>query len=336
MAKKKTSPGAPQPTGDERHGTVVRNTGSAYTVRLDDGSLANCRIKGNFRIRGIRTTNPVAVGDRVAVRAAADDADYIVNVEPRRNYIIRRASNLSKESHILAANIDLAILVATLREPETPLAFIDRFMATAEAYNVTPLLLLNKTDLWDEEDRELGEAVRTLYNSAGYEVMFVSAKTGAGLEALREATGDKVSLMAGNSGTGKSSLINALIPGAGLKTGAISEMHHTGKHTTTFSEMQTLPYGGEIIDIPGVRGFGVIDFQPEEVSHFFPEIFRAGKGCRYSDCTHTGEPGCAVIPAVERHEISQSRYASYLSILEEASEKEGSDKYRKPFSHSGR
>ncbi|MDE7159876.1 MAG: ribosome small subunit-dependent GTPase A [Muribaculaceae bacterium] len=333
MAKKKktsTSPAAPL-TGDERHGIVTRNTGSAYTVRFGDGSTANCRIKGNFRIKGIRTTNPVAVGDHVTVRAAADDADYITAVSPRRNYIIRRASNLSKESHILAANLDLAILVATLREPETPLQFIDRFLATAEAYNVTPMLVLNKADTWDDDDRLLGEAVATLYRSVGYGVLILSARTGAGLDELREATKEKISLLAGNSGVGKSSLINALVPGADLRTGRISAIHHTGMHTTTFSEMIPLPYGGDIIDIPGVRGFGTIDFAPEEVSHFFPEIFRIGRDCRYGDCLHTGEPGCAVIPAVERHEISESRYASYLSILEEAREEAGADKYRKPF-----
>lgn len=318
-------------TGNERHGIIVRNTGSAYTVRLDSGETVNCRIKGNFRIKGIRTTNPVAVGDHVTVRAAADDADYITAVSPRRNYIIRRASNLSKESHILAANLDLAVLVATLREPETPLRFIDRFMATAEAYNVPPVLVLNKTDVWDGDDRALGEAIAVLYRSVGYEVLCVSAHSGAGLDTLRELTKDKISLLAGNSGVGKSSLINALVPGAGLRTGHISAIHHTGRHTTTFSEMIPLPYGGDIIDIPGVRGFGTIDFEPQEVSHFFPEIFRAGRDCRYGDCLHNGEPGCAVIPAVERHEISESRYASYLSILDEAHEEAGADKYRKPF-----
>ncbi len=333
MAKKKNSSAqsAAPLTGSERHGTVVRNTGSAYTVRLDSGEAVNCRIKGNFRIKGIRTTNPVAVGDHVTVRAAADDADYITAVSPRRNYIIRRASNLSKESHILAANLDLAMLVATLREPETPLQFIDRFMATAEAYSVTPMLVLNKIDTWDEDDRALGEAVATLYRSIGYGVLMVSAHTGEGLESLREATKDKISLLAGNSGVGKSSLINALVPGAGLRTGQISALHHTGRHTTTFSEMIPLPYGGDIIDIPGVRGFGTIDFEPEEVSHFFPEIFRAGRECRYGNCLHTGEPGCAVIPAVERHEISESRYSSYLSILEEAREEAGAGKYCKQF-----
>lgn len=316
----------------ERHsGTVVRNTGSSYGVRLDDGSLVNCRVKGNFRIKGIRTTNPVAVGDRVEVAHAADDADYIVAVSPRRNYIIRRASNLSKESHILASNIDRALLVATLREPVTTTTFIDRFLATAEAYAISATLILNKMDLWDDDDRELAEALRYLYESIGYGVIFTSAATGEGIDRLRDLVKDKISLMAGNSGVGKSSLINVLVPDANLRTGDLSELHHTGTHTTTFSEMLTLPEGGYIIDIPGVKGFGTIDFEPAQVSHYFPEIFRIGADCRYSDCKHTGEPGCAVEKALAEHRISQSRYASYLSILEEASEEAAADKYRKPF-----
>lgn len=309
-------------------GTVVRNTGSSYIVRLDSGEELPCRVKGNFRIKGIRTTNPVAVGDRVTVSHSADDADYITAISPRRNYIIRRASNLSKESHILAANLDCAALVATLRDPQTPTTFIDRFLATAEAYSVSAIIILNKTDLWDGEDRELGEMIAYLYSSIGYKVFMVSAETGDGVpELLKELTG-KTTLMAGNSGVGKSSLINAMIPEANLKTGKISDIHHTGMHTTTFSEMIPVSGGGDVIDIPGVKGFGTIDFQPEEVSHFFPEIFKFGRDCRYSDCKHTGEPGCAVIPAVENNLISQSRYASYLSILEELSDP---GKYRKPF-----
>ena len=313
-------------------GRVIKNTGSAYIVRMEESGIElNCRIKGNFRIKGIRTTNPVAVGDIVTVSEAADDADYITAIAPRKNYIIRRASNLSKESHILASNLDLAILVATLREPVTTTTFIDRFLATAEAYSVNAAVVLNKEDLWDEEDRELAEALKNLYTSIGYPVLFVSATTGEGLQEMKEFVANKITLLAGNSGVGKSSLINALVPGADLRTGEISDLHHTGTHTTTFSEMIDIPGGGGIIDIPGVRGFGTIDFAPDEVGHFFPEIFRMSRECRYSDCKHTGEPGCAVVPAVEEHYISESRYASYLSILEEASEEAGADKYRKPF-----
>lgn len=329
MSKKKNqSPVTSQTIGE---GRVIRNTGSSYIVRLDNGEEFQCRIKGNFRIKGIRTTNPVAVGDIVTVAKASDDADYITAISPRTNYIIRRASNLSKESHILASNLDLAILVATLREPVTTTTFIDRFLATAEAYSVSAALVLNKEDMWDDDDRELADALKNLYTSIGYPVFFVSAATGIGLKPLKEFISNKITLLVGNSGVGKSSLINALVPGTELRTGEISDIHHTGTHTTTFSEMIDLPEGGAVIDIPGVRGFGTIDFAPEEVGHFFPEIFRTSRDCRYSDCKHTGEPGCAVIPAVEEHYISESRYASYLSILEEASEEAGADKYRKPF-----
>ena len=312
-------------------GRVIRNTGSSYIVRMERGEELPCRIKGNFRIKGIRTTNPVAVGDFVEVAKAADDADYIVAIRPRENYIIRRASNLSKESHILAANIDLAILVATLKEPETTTTFIDRFLATAEAYSVKAALVLNKMDMWDEDDRELADAWKNLYETIGYPVFFVSASTDEGMAEFRDFIKGKVSLLAGNSGVGKSSIINALVPDANLRTGEISDIHHTGVHTTTFSEMIDLPEGGAVIDIPGVRGFGTIDFKPEDVGHYFPEIFKFSRDCRYSDCKHVGEPECAVIPAVENHYISESRYNSYLSILEEASEEAGADKYRKPF-----
>lgn len=313
---------------EPRIGIVVRNTGSSYIVRTDSGEEVNCRIKGNFRIKGIRTTNPVAVGDCVEITHSSDDADYITRILPRRNYIIRRASNLSKESHILAANLDLAAIVVSLRDPETPTTFIDRFLATSEAYNIPAMIILNKSDIWDEYDRELAEGIKILYTQIGYPVMEVSAHTGEGIDKLREFLQGKDTLFAGNSGVGKSSVINALIPGAELKTGKISDIHHTGMHTTTFSEMVSLPGGGHIIDVPGVRGFGTIDFDKHEVSHFFPEIFRKSAECRYGDCMHTGEPGCAVVPAVENHEISESRFASYLSILDEI---ENPEKYRKPF-----
>ena len=309
-------------------GIVIKNTGSSYIVKSVKGKEISCRVKGNFRIKGIRSTNPVAVGDNVTVTKSADDADYITAITPRKNYIIRRASNLSKESHILAANLDRAALVASLRDPSTPTTFIDRFLATAEAYNVPAMLILNKCDIWDDEEKELGNAVKYLYETIGYEVHIVSAETGEGIPQLLEVLRDGITLFAGNSGVGKSSLINVLVPGANLKTGKISDIHHTGVHTTTFSEMVSIPGGGDIIDIPGVRGFGTIDFKKEEVSHYFPEIFRIGMDCKYSDCKHTGEHGCAVIPAVEQSLISQSRYASYLSILEEIIDP---TKYRKPF-----
>ena len=310
-------------------GTVVKTAGSGYWVRSADGkTIQECKIKGKFRLKGIRTTNPVAVGDEVTVIPAEGGLSYISEIHPRKNYIIRKASNLSKESHILAANIDQAFLVATIAMPETPIVFIDRFLATCEAYDIPAVIVINKIDLLEEEDRPLIDGLRNLYESLGYGFLEVSAETGYGIERLKEMTAGKISLMAGNSGVGKSSLINRLVPGLELKTGKISDIHRTGMHTTTFSEMISLPYGGELIDIPGVKGFGMIDFKEEEVSHYFPEIFKASKGCRYADCRHTGEPGCAVKEMVDEHYISQSRYNSYLNILEELEEDE---KYRKPF-----
>lgn len=313
-------------------GTIIRNTGSHYVARLADGSEMKCLAKGNFRIKGIRTTNPVAVGDHVELSAPGPDGvSFISAVLPRRNYIIRRASNLSKAAHIIAANVDCAMLVATLAHPTTSTTFIDRFLATAEAYSVKPLLVINKTDLLsDEDDRELLEAVLYLYRSIGYDAMAVSAHTGDGLPELKETLAGKVTLISGNSGVGKSTLINALIPGIQQRTAEISAVHDTGMHTTTFSEMFTLPGGGEIIDTPGIRGFGVFDFEAEQVGHYFPEIFRESDGCRFGNCTHTHEPGCAVLKALEENRIAQSRYNSYMSILEEISDP-GSDKYRKPY-----
>ena len=310
-------------------GTVIRNTGSHYVVELDEGKEICCKIKGNFRIKGIRTTNPVAVGDRVTVGDPAPDGTaFITAIEPRKNYIIRRASNLSKESHIIAANIDQALLVVTLVDPPTATTFIDRFLATAEAYSIPAIIAINKIDLLtDADDIELMDAISYLYRSIGYEVFALSAKTGEGLDLLKEHLSDKVTLFSGNSGVGKSSLINDLIPGLNLRTAEISIAHGTGMHTTTFSEMFHLPDGGSIIDTPGVRGFGTVDFERNEVAHYFPEIFEKSSDCRFNNCTHTCEPGCAVIRAVEDSEIAASRYASYLSILEDADE----SKYREGY-----
>lgn len=309
-------------------GLVIKNTGSWYLVRTDENEEVNCKVKGKFRLKGIRTTNPVAVGDRVTIAVNPDGNAYITEIEPRKNYIIRRASNLSKESHIIAANVDRAYLVVTLSHPTTSLTFIDRFLATAEAYEVPVTIVVNKIDLLhDAEDKELLDAVAYLYRSIGYTVIEVSATEGLGIDSLKENLKGQVSLFSGNSGVGKSTIINDIIPEAELRTASISESHDTGMHTTTFSEMFELPEGGWIIDTPGIKGFGTIDFKKEEIGHFFPEIFKTAQDCRYSDCTHTGEPGCAVVEAVEDHRIAESRFNSYLSILQDTNP----DKYRKPF-----
>lgn len=298
-------------------------------ARKDDGEEVKCLVKGNFRIKGIRTTNPVAVGDHVELSAPGPDGvAFITKVLDRRNYIIRRASNLSKAAHIIAANVDCAVLVATLAHPTTSFTFIDRFLATAEAYRVPAVLLINKVDLLtDDDDKEYCEAVASLYRTIGYDVLEISALTGEGMTELRERLKDKISLFSGNSGVGKSTIINALLPDLELRTGSISDMHDTGMHTTTFSEMFPLPEGGWIIDTPGIKGFGTIDFDKHEIAHFFPEIFKISADCKYGNCTHTHEPGCAVLKALDDHYISQSRYASYLSILDDTNP----DKYRKPF-----
>ena len=309
------------------NGRVIKNTGSWYVVRTDDCKDYNCKVKGNFRIKGIRTTNPVAVGDIVDITVNADGTAFIVKIAPRTNYIIRRASNLSKESHIIAANLDRALLVVSLTEPATSTTFIDRFLATAEAYQVPVTIAINKTDLYTDELADYYEAIKYVYESIGYEVLGVSATTGDGVDRVRDVISKGITLFSGNSGVGKSSLINALIPGLELRTANVSTSHHTGMHTTTFSEMFAIGTDAYIIDTPGVKGFGTIDFDVNEVSHFFPEIFRISANCRYGNCTHTHEPGCAVLKAVDESLISQSRYASYLSILEDGTE----GKYRKPF-----
>lgn len=332
MAKKQSLKPTAAAEARRFKGLVVKNTGAWYTVLPEGerpgGPVVNCKIKGAFRLKGIRTTNPVAVGDIVEVALAADGSAWITDIEPRTNYIIRRASNLSKEASILASNVDQALLVATLKHPTTATTFIDRFLATAEAYRVPAVLVVNKTDLLTEpEDRELLEGVEALYSQIGYRVIPLSARTGEGMEALRSILAGKKSLFSGNSGVGKSTLINELIPGLDLRTAEISDIHDQGMHTTTFSEMFPLPGGGWIIDTPGVRGFGTIEMNPKEVSHYFPEIFKAAEGCRYGDCSHTIEPGCAVLDALRDHRIAHSRYASYMSILADAAP----DKYRKPF-----
>ncbi len=311
-------------------GLVIKNTGSWYTVLTDDGQLIDCKIKGNFRLKGIRSTNPVAVGDRVTV----GEGDWITEIEDRRNYIIRKSINLSKQSHILAANVDQAMLVVTVANPQTSTTFIDRFLASAEAYRVPVILVFNKTDLLDEDMLRYQAAMVNLYQTIGYECHQISAGTGDGVEALQPLLTDKITLLSGNSGVGKSTLINRLVPGASLRTAEISDAHNTGQHTTTFSEMipidPSLPLSqsrGFLIDTPGIKGFGTFDMEPEELTSYFKEIFHFSQDCRFSNCTHTHEPGCAVLKALEDHYIAESRYQSYLSMLNDKDE----GKYREAY-----
>ena len=349
-------------------GLVIKNTGSWYTVRTDDGQLVDCKVKGNFRLRGIRSTNPVAVGDRVTITqhptsntphqtprsATSGDAllakntqhptPFITEIEDRRNYIIRKSINLSKQSHIIAANVDQAFLIVTVSRPETSTTFIDRFLASAEAYRVPVVLVFNKTDLLDEDELRYQQMMVNLYETVGYECRQISAQTGLGVEELRPLLEGKITLLSGNSGVGKSTLINRLVPGLNLRTAEISDAHNTGMHTTTFSEMislpQPLPRRGEeppstqhptpntwLIDTPGIKGFGTFDMEKEELTSYFKEIFQFSKDCRFSNCTHTHEPGCAVLKALEDHYIAPSRYQSYLSMLNDKDE----SKYREAY-----
>ena len=318
-------------------GLVIKNTGSWYTVLTDSGQLLDCKVKGNFRLKGIRSTNPVAVGDRVTI----SEGNWITEIEDRRNYIIRKSINLSKQSHILAANVDQALLIVTITKPQTSTTFIDRFLASAEAYRVPVVLVFNKTDLLSDEERHYQQLIVQLYETVGYECRAVSAETGDGVEELRPLLEGKITLLSGNSGVGKSTLINRLVPHANQRTADISDAHQTGMHTTTFSEMIPLAVDafpintngspvnthGFLIDTPGIKGFGTFDMEREELTSYFKEIFEFSKQCRFSDCTHTHEPGCAVLKAVEDHYIAQSRYQSYLSMLDDKDE----NKYREAY-----
>ncbi len=322
-------------------GLVIKNTGSWYTVLTDDGQTVDCKIKGNFRLRGIRSTNPVAVGDRVSLAPTLSQGEgtsaFITEIEDRRNYIIRKSINLSKQSHIIAANVDQALLVVTVNYPQTSTTFIDRFLASAEAYRIPVILLFNKSDLLDKDELHYQQMMMTLYDSVGYQCMAISAETGEGIDQLKPLLQDKITVLSGNSGVGKSTLINRLVPHVNLRTADISDAHNTGMHTTTFSEMIPLTPcvvdGSDVnntswlIDTPGIKGFGTFDMEPEEISGYFKEIFRFSKDCRFSNCTHTHEPGCAVLKALDEHYIAESRYQSYLSMLNDKEE----GKYREAY-----
>lgn len=297
-------------------GIVIKSTGSWFTVRNEEADIFNCKIKGSFRIKGIRTTNPVAVGDKVVFDLEADEKTGVINeILPRHNYIIRKATNLSKSSHIIAANIDQCILVATLALPRTSSGFIDRFLVTSEAYHIPAIIVFNKLDLYNEARKELLEVMINTYNQAEYRCIITSAVDGSGLDLLKECMQNKVSLLAGHSGVGKSTLINALQPELDLKTKEISRVHEKGQHATTFAEMIPLSFGGYIIDTPGIKEFGLIDFDKNEVAERFPEMRKYMHDCRFANCTHSHEPGCAVKVALEEGKISKSRYENYLRIF---------------------
>ena len=308
-------------------GLVIKNTGSWYTVKTDDGNVVESKIKGNFRLKGIRSTNPVAVGDRVEIVRNQEGTAFITNIEDRRNYIIRKSQNLSKQSHIIAANVDQAFLLVTVNHPQTSTTFIDRFLASAEAYSVPVVLVFNKTDLLTEDELEYQKMMIDLYETVGYDCVAISAEKGDGIDDLLGLREGKITLLSGNSGVGKSTLINKIVPGVNLRTSDISDSHNTGMHTTTFSEMIQLERGGYIIDTPGIKGFGTFNMEPEEITGYFKDIFKFSQNCRFNNCTHTHEPGCAVLKAVGEHYIAQSRYQSYLSMLNDKDE----NKYREAF-----
>lgn len=300
-------------------GVVVRATGSWYEV-LSGGERLQCRIRGKLRLKGVRSTNPVVVGDEVSCLTDEQGSHIIIDITPRRNYVIRRASNLSKESHIIAANIDQALLLVTLRQPETAWEFVDRFLVTCEAYKIPVVILLAKSDLQEKEEVDF---FRATYEPIGYRVVEVSAVTGEGVEEVHDLLVGRTTLLSGNSGVGKSTLVQRIDPTLDIRTGDISESHHKGRHTTTFSTMYPLSEGGALIDTPGIKGFGLIDIEEEELWHYFPEMMHYGRECRFYNCTHTHEPGCAVVAALEAGEISPMRYESYLKMMDD------DDKYRK-------
>ena len=312
-----------------KKGIVIKSTGSWYTVKTDDGNSIECRIKGNFRLKGIRSTNPIAVGDHVEITEQKEDNNsegavigLITNIIERKNYIIRKSPNLSKESHIIAANIDQAFLIVTIKHPVTTTTFIDRFLVSAEAYRIPCRIIFNKIDLYNEAQTSLMNFLIDVYEKVGYHCLKISAKKDIGMDELKMMMKNKTNVFSGHSGVGKSTIINSIQPGTMLKTSIISDSHHSGKHTTTYSEMIDLDFGGFIIDTPGIKGFGLLEMAKEEISHYFPEMFGLLNNCQYYNCTHIHEPECAVKKAVTDGQIAESRYDTYLGLLDTE------DKYR--------
>ncbi len=305
-------------------GLVVKSTGSWYIVKDDSGKMIPCKIKGKFRLKGIKTTNPLTVGDMVEFSVNSDgneEIGFINKIEERKNYIIRKSTNLSKQAHLIAANIDYAFLVVTMRYPVTSLAFVDRFLATSEAYRIPTVLVFNKIDRYNNEQLAELEVAIHIYEKIGYKCIKTSTITGQGLDELKSMMTNKISVFSGHSGVGKSTMVNNIEPSLNLKTKEISLYHETGQHTTTFSEMFELNFGGYIIDTPGIKGFGILEMDKYEIGHYFPEIFEASTQCQFNNCTHTHEPNCAVKEAVYEAEIAESRYLNYLSLIEAEDEK---------------
>ena len=302
---------------NREEGLVLKSTGSSYLVQTKDNEVVTCNLRGNFRIKGIKTTNPIAVGDKVFFTQKENSKQgFIIDIKERKNYIYRKSTNLSKITHIIAANIDCAFLVVSLSEPRTPLGFIDRFLVAAESFRIPTKIIFNKSDLHDEKCKEIHAKLTKLYEKIGYECIETSVVSKQGMQRVKEAMQDKISLFCGQSGVGKSSIINILEPDLALKMGELSRYNNKGKHTTTFAEMFPLSFGGYIIDTPGIKEFGLIQYEKEEVSHYFPEMLKLLDKCKFSNCTHTHEPQCAVKQALEEGKIAQSRYFNYLSIIE--------------------
>ena len=304
-----------------KKGLIIKSTGSWYQVlESDTAKIYEARIRGKFKLIKTRLTNPLAVGDYVEFQLESDDVAWITKIEPRKNYLIRKSVNLSKEAHIIASNIDIAAFIYTLKSPETSLGFLDRFLACCEAYDIKPLILFNKMDLLSDEEAEIVGNIKAMYENLGYSTLEISSYSKLNLEKLTELIKDKTTVFFGHSGSGKSTLVNALQPGLDLKTSEISESHNKGKHTTTFAQMHFWHFGGNVIDTPGVREFAMIDVEKEEIQHYFPEIFQTGRHCKYHNCMHINEPKCAVIEGIEKGEIEETRYITYLKLMEEAEE----------------